>query len=64
MTELEKRAHDIAVSILPRVMEEDRMPCFVPSGPRGETFNTPEIIDLYEDLYEALLKGLREYDEF
>ena len=64
MTDLEKRAHDIAVSILPRMMEEDKMPCFVPTGPKSETFNATEIADLYEALYEALLKELQEYGEF
>lgn len=55
MTDIEKRAHDITVSILPKMMEEDGMPCFVPSKNRNdETFNTAEISDLYCSVYEAL----------
>ncbi len=62
MTDIEKRAHDITVSILPKMMEEDGMPCFVPSKNRNdETFNTAEISDLYCSVYEALLKDLEEY---
>ena len=64
MTDIEKRAHDIAVAILPRMIEEDKLPYIVPSGKSGNKFNAYDVADLYEELYEALLKELEEYGGF
>lgn len=64
MTDIEKRAHDIAVSILPSVIEVDKIQFFVPTETHSEKFNSYDITELYCTVYEALLQDLQEYGEF
>ena len=45
MTDLEKRAHDIAVAILPRMIEEDRLDYYALIDGRNLGFNAGDIID-------------------
>ena len=61
MTDLEKCAHDIAISILPSVIQADEIEYFVSSGPNSEEFNSEDITELYCTVYEALLKDLQEW---
>lgn len=64
MTDLEKRAHDIAVSILPKMMEVDGLPYIAPDRTGRDRFNSFDVADLYEELYSTLLKELEEYGGF
>ena len=64
MNDLEKRAHDIAVRILPRMIEEERLD-YIASDMHGDiSFNSADIIDLYRRIYEDLLAELRDQDMF
>ena len=61
MTDLEKRAHDIAVSILPSVIEADKIAYFISTGPRSKSFNSGDITELYCTVYEDILRDLQEW---
>ena len=66
MSDLEKRAHDIAVRILPYTLKE-----FTPDFTylssdevsQGLALRSGEIVEEYVLLYEALLKDLEEYSD-
>ena len=60
MTDLEKRAHDIAVRILPRMIEEYEVPYMDFSRDGKRRFNGFDIADIYQELYESLLTELEE----
>lgn len=66
MTDVEQRAHDIAVRILPYTLKEfdpgfSYLTC---DGEQKEYhFRSSDVVEEYRLLYEALLKDLREYDE-
>lgn len=60
MTDIEKRAHDITVALLPKLMEIDEMKFYGKHNQTDELFNSFDIIDLYDTVYEALLKDLRD----
>jgi len=64
MTDLEKCAHDITVRILPQMMEEEKLSYLASYDGINPFFNSEDIIDLYCNVYEALLKGLEESDRF
>lgn len=64
MTDLEKRAHDIAVAILPRMIEEDRLDYYALIDGRNLGFNAGDIIDEYRTIYEELLTELRGQERF
>ena len=64
MTDLEKRAHDIAVAILPRMIEEDRLDYYALIDGRNLGFNAGDIIDEYRTIYEELLTELRGQEGF
>lgn len=61
MTEIEKRAHDIAVSILPHIIAEEEIPYFEATGPHSKKLNSFDITDLYCTVYEDILKDLQEW---
>ena len=64
MIDLEKRAHDIVVSILPELLRADKIQYFIADGANGEKFNSDDITETYCTAYEGVLKALREYGEF
>lgn len=67
MTDIEKRAHDIAVWILPYTLKEfDPEFTFLTLNEDGVShdFNPYDVVDEYASLYEALLKDLRECGKF
>lgn len=64
MIDLEKRAHDIAVRILPRMIEEEKLDYIASDMYGGISFNSEDIIDLYCKIYEDLLAELRDQDRF
>lgn len=68
MTDLEQRAHDIAVRLLPELMKEENVTCYVRDYRNGELMgekiNDYEILHLYSKAYEALLKGLQKFAGF
>ena len=64
MTDLEKRAHDISVAILPRMIEEDRLDYYALIDGRNLGFNAGDIIDEYRTIYEELLTELRGQERF
>lgn len=57
--ELERRAHDIAVSLLPQVLQEDNISSLRYNDAGGNTFND-EVMEDYFMVYEAALKSLEE----
>ena len=59
MNDLEKRAHDIAVQILPKIIE-DAEPAYY-STLDGELpfFNAIDVVNLYKTIYEDLLIEFR-----
>lgn len=61
MTDIEKRAHDIAVRILPYTLKEHD-PNF--TYLEGNRACSSDIVEEYTLLYEALLKDLEEYGGF
>lgn len=61
MTDIEKRAHDIAISILPSVIKADKIEYFISTGPQSEEFNSDGITELYCTVYEDILKDLQEW---
>lgn len=61
MTDIEKRAHDIAVSVLPHIIAEEETSYFEPTGPRSKKFNSYDITELYCTVYEDILKDLQEW---
>lgn len=64
MIDLEKRAHDIVVSILPELLLADGVQYFISDGKNGEKFNSADVTETYCTAYEAVLKELQEYGEF
>lgn len=64
MTDLEKRAHDIAVRILPRMMKEEKLSYLASYDGINPYFNAEDIIDLYCSVYEDLLRGLQDAGKF
>lgn len=62
MTDFEKRAHDIAVAILPDMIKEDRrFQKWNYFEDNGDKFNCPNVMGLYYSAYEALVNDLQEY---
>lgn len=61
MTDIEKRAHDIAVRILPYTLKEHNPNFTYLVGDRG---CSSDIVEEYALLYEALLADLGEYGDF
>lgn len=60
MKDIEKRAHDIAIRILPyTLMEHNPYFTFL----EGERACSSEIVEEYVLLYEGLLKDLEEYGD-
>ena len=66
MTDNEKRAHDIAVRILPYTLKEFE-PDFTfltfDEARKAHNLRSSEIVEEYILLYEALLKDLEEYGD-
>ncbi|GEM_PF-5306782 len=58
MTDLEKRAHDIAVRILPQMIEENQISYYTSNNDRHEVFNAADIVDEYQMIYEDILNEL------
>ncbi len=61
MTDLEKRAHDIAVSILPYALGKDFEYYTLSESQRGKTFDSFAVVDEYEELYFKILERLQEF---
>ena len=59
MTDIEKRAHDIAIAILPKMLEEEKLPFYASLDGVHPYFNAGDIIDVYCKIYEDLLTELR-----
>lgn len=59
MNDLEKRAHDIAVRILPKMIEEEKLTYYASLDGKTPFFNAMDIIDLYQMIYEDLLIEFR-----
>lgn len=59
----EQRAHDIAVSILPKVLKENKQTYYTFDENGTGIFNAPEITEEYWSIYEALLKQLPDSGE-
>lgn len=59
MTDLEKRAHDIAVRILHQMIEENQISYYVSNDGRHEFFNAADIVDEYQMVYEDILNELQ-----
>lgn len=65
MTDIEKRAHDIACALLSKTMEDDEATIFIPDGPRSKKYDFYSIVEIYSELYEGVLAELhdtRDYD--
>lgn len=58
MTDKEKRAHDITVSLLPHIIKEHNWSYYSFDENECGTFNALEIIEEYLATYEALLEQL------
>lgn len=65
MKELQQRAHDIAVSILPHVLREDKDFKYYLRTNNGNNraFNSFDVVSEYEDLYYAILERLQEFGD-
>lgn len=63
MTDREKRAHDLAVSLLPHIIKENNWSYYSFDENENGTFNAPEITEEYWSVYEALLKQLPDQGE-
>lgn len=57
--ELERRAHEIAVSLLPQILQEDNISSLSYNDAGGNTFND-EVMEDYFMIYRAALKSLEE----
>ena len=57
MTDLEKRAHDLAVALLPHIMKECDWK-YYGFGPDDRGFVNPDVIATYNEFYEAFLKHI------
>lgn len=67
MNDTEKRAHDIAVRILPYTLKEfdpDFTYLVSDAHRQNYTFRSSDVVEEYVLLYEALLRDLEEYGEF
>lgn len=65
MDDLEKRAHDITVSILPHVIAEGEYFRYYECQKNGNlSFNHFDVAEEYVHIYEGLLKELQEYGIF
>lgn len=62
MKELKDRAHEIALAVLPKVIEENKVQCIGESMNHTTVYNTAEITNLYLDLYEGILQDLQHYN--
>lgn len=58
MIDKKQRAHDIAISILPNVLKENKQEYYTFDENGVGTFNASEIAEEYWSIYEALLKQL------
>ncbi len=63
MTDMEKRAHDIAVRILPYTLKEFD-PEFFYLDRKDHGSLSSDVLEEYVLLYEELLKGLEEHNGF
>lgn len=65
MNDLEKRAHDITVSILPHVIAEGEFFRYYERQENGRwSFNHFDVVEEYVHIYEGLLKELQDYGIF
>lgn len=55
---LEQRAHDIAIAVLPQMIEAEKLDYIVTDTTGEEVFNRFDITDLYQMIYEDLLREL------
>lgn len=58
MTDNEKRAHDIAVSLLPKSLESTSSELYDFDSKGNGELNSSEILDAYYELYYSILKEI------
>jgi len=56
----EKRAHDIAIALLPDMLKEEGIPLFISNFPGTKEVNTSKIMKYYNYIYEGVLPHLRD----
>lgn len=56
----EKRAHDIAIALLPDMLKEDGISLFVSNFPGTKEVNSGKIMEYYNYVYEGVLPHLRD----
>ncbi len=64
MNDLEKRAHDIAVSILPHILNEEQEFIYYTYHRSGSyTFYSSDVFEEYITIYDEILKYLQKHYE-
>lgn len=58
MTDNEKRAHDLAISTLPHVMNECDWKYYLYNDD-GAGYINPDVIETYKDLYDVFLEHIK-----
>lgn len=64
MNDIEQRAHDITISILPKMMEQEKLSYIAGDKYGNSFFNSGDIIDLYRKIYRVLLTELQDQEVF
>lgn len=61
MTDLSKIAHDIVVSLLPKILEENNMTVYNESDPENITINSYNIVEEYDYIHEKIYEQLQKF---